>query len=316
MINRLVKYLPVLLFVAGILLGLESCNPVFKTVKRQDPAKRKTNPNNPVSVMITEDIAYGDKWLHQKGIDTLTLKTTDNILLKGYYLAASTSSKKLAVLIHGHGADARMMTKYGAMYHNWGYNVFMADARGHGNSGGNYIGSGWLDRIDYLQWLQLLFEKYGSNQQVILHGISMGAATTMMMSGEKTLPIQVKAIIEDAGYTTIWDVYKHQMKHSYHIPAFPLLNLASGKTKRKAGYSFHDADALKQVKKSQTPILFIHSEADKQNPVTSVHKLYEAATCPKELLIVPNSLHAMAYHDALELYSNTVKSFIEKYIIN
>lgn len=42
---------------------------------------------------------------------------------------------------------------------------------------------------------------------IILYGVSMGGATVMNVAGEK-IPKQVKAIIEDCGYTSVWDVFK------------------------------------------------------------------------------------------------------------
>lgn len=294
--------------------SLTSCNMIFKqAIERKDLAERKVDTTNPVSIMIGKDLKFGEEWLKQPTVEILHIKAKDGIKLQGYYIPNTISSNKLAVLIHGFGADARMMSKYGVMYRKMGYNVFMADNRAHGKSGGQYVGMGWIDRLDYLIWLDTLTKRTGGNVQIVIHGISMGGATAMMMSGEISLPKQIKAIIEDCGYTSVNDEIKNQMK-KMHVPRFPLLNMASSKTKRKAGYCFKEASALEAVKKSTTPTLFIHGGADDYNPIEMVHTLYEAATCPKELLIVSNALHAMSYHDNPELYSKTVKSFIEKYI--
>ncbi|WP_143087579.1 hypothetical protein [Chitinophaga sp. YR627] len=86
------------LFLISSITFFMSCNPVFKAVERQDPDKRKTENNNPVSIMVSEDLAYGQTWLTQRGIDTLTLIATDGSRLQGYYLPASSPSGKLAVL--------------------------------------------------------------------------------------------------------------------------------------------------------------------------------------------------------------------------
>ncbi|WP_347528012.1 alpha/beta hydrolase [Mucilaginibacter sp. CAU 1740] len=293
---------------------LESCNPVFNAIRRQDTAARKTDHKNPVSAMISEDLLYGQQWLSQPGIDTLRLRANDGASLQGYYRPALLKSDKLAILIHGYRADARMMAKYADLYRAWGYNVFMADNRGHGHSGGAYVGMGWLDRLDYQQWLQLLLTRYGNAQQVVIHGISMGASAALMMSGENTLPPQVKAIVADCGFTNAYAQFRYLMGHQYHIPAFPLLNLADKTARKKAGYSLKEADALGQVRKTQVPILFIHGAADDNNPVSMVYELYGASAGPKKLLIIPQARHAMSFHDAPDLYRNTVKDFLSAYI--
>ncbi|MEG0766219.1 MAG: alpha/beta hydrolase, partial [Clostridia bacterium] len=64
------------------------------------------------------------------------------------------------------------------------------------------------------------------NAEIVLFGVSMGGATVMMASGE-TLPPNVKAIIEDCGYSSIYDEFVHQLHDAYRLPAFPILNMAS-----------------------------------------------------------------------------------------
>lgn len=80
--------------------------------------------------------------------------------------------------------NAETMADYAKMYHDLGYNVLVPDARGHGQSEGDYIGFGWHERKDYVQWIDEILAKNGSEETITLYGISMGAATVMMTSGE------------------------------------------------------------------------------------------------------------------------------------
>ena len=64
---------------------------------------------------------------------------------------------------------------------------------------------GWLDKDDLKCWVNLILEQ-NSNANIILHGSSMGAATVLMASGDE-LPQNVKAIIADSGYTSVWDTF-------------------------------------------------------------------------------------------------------------
>src|SRR5699024_11215506 len=89
----------------------------------------------------------------------------------------------------------------------------------------------------------------------------MGAATVLMASGED-LPKNVKAIVADSPYTSVYDMFAYQMNRMYHLPDIPFLPSTSLVTKIRAGYSLTEASALDQVKKAETPILYIHGEAD------------------------------------------------------
>jgi uncharacterized protein len=261
---------------------------------------------------LQEYIQFGDQWLQEQKVETLTLRTKDGLNLKGYFVPAKIKTNKVAVIVHGYSVNASFMAIYAQIYQNMGYNVFMADDRGHGKSDGKYIGMGWLDRLDYLQWTNLLIQKLGNDTEIVLYGSSMGGATVAMMSGEK-LPSQVKCIVEDCGFSSVEEQMNHQLGVLGHIPT-PLIGLISFESKILAGYSFSEANAVEQVKKSTTPILFIHGGADNLVPTRMVNELYNAAKCEKQLLIVPGASHGMSFHDAPELYVNTVKAFTEKYI--
>src|SRR5690625_5547217 len=107
----------------------------------------------------------------------------DGLQLKGYYLPAKESTNKTVVFAHGYLGRARDMGLFGEYYYeNLGYNIFTADARGHGASEGDYIGFGWHDRLDYVDWIQMIIEKVGPQAEIVLHGLSMGAATVLMTS--------------------------------------------------------------------------------------------------------------------------------------
>ena len=89
----------------------------------------------------------------------------------------------------------------------------------------------------------------------------MGGATTMMVSGEKQQPY-VKCFVEDCGYTSVWDEFSHELKSSFHLPAFPLMYTTSWLCEKKYGWNFKEASSLKQVEKCELPMLFIHGDKD------------------------------------------------------
>jgi fermentation-respiration switch protein FrsA (DUF1100 family) len=184
--------------------------------------------------------------------------------------------------------------------------------RAHGKSGGEYIGMGWLERIDIKQWCEKLV-RIDPEAEILLFGQSMGASAVMMACGED-LPENVKCAVEDSGYTTVSDMFKILIKESLHIPVFPLLNVADIIARKRAGYSFYGANALKQLKKSRIPILFIHAEADSFVPFNMVHTLYENANEPKELYTVPEAEHVCSAFYDKDRYFDTVFTFAEKHI--
>lgn len=238
--------------------------------------------------------------------------STDGLKLSAIYLPA-TDSHKTAIVAHGYMGNAETMANYAKMFHDLGYNVLVPDARGHGKSEGDYIGFGWHERKDYVKWIDQVLETNGQSEEIVLYGISMGAATVMMTSGE-SLPTNVKAIIEDCGYSSVNEELAYQLNELFSLPPFPLIQVTSLMTKIRAGYFFGEANAIKQLEKNQLPMLFIHGDADTFVPYEMLDKVYQATNGPKEKYIVPGAEHAKAYSIDPENYQKTVSSFLEKYV--
>lgn len=230
--------------------------------------------------------------------------------LHAYLLPAARDTLATALVVHGYKNCAMHMLHIAYMYHHdLGYNVLLPDLFAHGASEGDHIRMGWLDRLDVLRWAAVADSTFGPRTQMVVHGISMGAATTMMVSGED-LPPFIRAFVEDCGYTSAWDEFEGEQKVRYGLPAFPVLYVASGLCRLLHGWSFGQASALEQVRKCELPMLFIHGDADDFVPTWMVHPLYEAKPGRKALWLAPGSAHAKAYADHPEAYTDQVRRFL------
>lgn len=223
---------------------------------------------------------------------------------------------RTAVVVHGYTNNSIDMLHIARIYNKeMHYNVVLPDLHGHGLSQGDDIQMGWFDRLDVLKWIDLapkMFSTVGDSMRLVVHGISMGAATTMCVSGEHT-PDYVKCFVEDCGYTSAWDEFAYELRGRFSLPEFPLLYTASWLTQAKYGWSFKEASPLKQVAKCKKPMFFIHGDKDTFVPTWMVYPLYEAKPQPKQLWIAPGSEHAFAYRDHREEYIKKVEAFVGKY---
>lgn len=236
------------------------------------------------------------------------------VQLHAYYIAAPQPTKKTAVIVHGYTDNAIRMFMIGYLYnHDLGFNVLLPDLQHHGDSEGPAIQMGWKDRLDVMQWMHLANHLYGDSTQMVVHGISMGGATTMMVSGEPQ-PYFVKCFVEDCGYTSVWDEFSHELKATFHLPSFPLMNTTSWLCQRKYGWNFKEASSLDQVAKCRLPMFFIHGADDTYVPTWMVYPLYEAKPAPKQLWIVPGATHAVSYKENKEEYTQKVREFVGRYI--
>lgn len=231
------------------------------------------------------------------------------------YLYAPRATVNTALVVHGYKVRAEGMLHIAYMYnHDLGYNVLLPDLYGHGLSEGDHIQMGWLDRWDVIRWAEVANDIFrpsrSSSTRQVIHGISMGAATTMAVSGEKT-PDYVERFVEDCGYTSVWDEFAGQLKEEFGLPSFPLMNTTSLLCRLRYGWSFSEARQIEQVKKSTKPMLFIHGDKDAFVPYAMLRPLFDAKTKGrKAIFIAKGSVHAMAYRDHHKEYTARVKAFL------
>ena len=248
---------------------------------------------------------------HQALKDTFST-APDGIRLHAYYAQASRPKRETAVIIHGYTDCALRMIHIGYLYnHSLDFNILLPDLRHSGLSEGDAIQMGWLDRKDIMQWIDVAPSLFGDSIQTVVHGISMGAATTMMVSGEQ-LPQYVKCFVEDCGYTSAWDQFAKELNGRFGLPIFPILYISNWLCDLKYGWDFKEASSVKQVAKCKLPMLFIHGDSDDFVPTDMIHEVFAAKPQPKEMWIPPHSAHAQSYSNHPEEYTRRVKEFVEK----
>lgn len=249
--------------------------------------------------------------------DTFIVMPTTGERAHALFVRSPQAEGRTAVLVHGYTDNATRMLPIARIYNReMRANVLLPDLHAHGQSEGDAIQMGWLDRLDVLRWISLapkLFNTAPDSLRLLVHGVSMGAATTMCVSGEQT-PSFVKCFVEDCGYTSVWDEFAQELSVRFSLPKFPLLYTASWIVKARYGWSFCEASPLKQVVKCSKPMFFIHGDKDTFVPTWMVRPLYEAKPQPKALWIAPGSKHADAYADHKEEYTRRVVAFAEKYL--
>ena len=233
----------------------------------------------------------------------------DGLRLHATYFPNS-GSKRVAVCLHGYTSQG--MSDYIGLsdyYLKHGFAMLLPDARAHGKSEGEYVGFGCLDRYDLIGWIQWIIDRCGEDVELLLHGTSRGGATVLMASG-LSLPPQVKGIVSDCGFTSPKEVFTHVLHSMYHLPAFPMIQIASAVNRRKAGYGLDDCNAAREVRKAKVPVLLIHGSADSFVPCSMCEEIYESCASPKRKLIIEGAAHAESYYKAPEAYERALDEFI------
>lgn len=254
----------------------------------------------------------GFAWLKGQNAARVTISSREGLKLCGYYLPAQNPNGRCALLIHGYrGAGGREETGWlSRAYHRMGFNVLMPDNRAHGESEGRYLGMGWLDSDDCARWIDYLV-KTQPDAQILLHGVSMGAAAAIMACAKRP-PAAVRGVVADSCFSCLYEVLRLKAHRSLRIPAEPLMPAADLWNRLRHGYSFRQVSPAAAIKAIGVPILLIHGAEDTLVPPEMAQILYEAAPAKKELWLAPGAGHAEAYAVDPSGYEKKLWAFAER----
>lgn len=252
-----------------------------------------------------------EEWLQTAESRKISVKTEDGYTLIAAEFPAAEDNHKWVLILHGYTGWKEEMYPFAYWYHEQGYHVIVPDLRCQGESEGDFIGMGWTDHYDCMLWLDYILSQDG-DAGIVLHGQSMGAAAALMISGDEELSVNIDAVISDCAYTDAYAMFGEKIKDWFHLPAFPLVDTACLVLRMRGGYDLKDASAIDAVRNSRIQTLFIHGDMDEMISVQMSKDLYEAAGCPKELLIIEGAGHAQAHEKDPEAYFGVIRVFLEE----
>ena len=244
--------------------------------------------------------------------DTWTTSWDDKKLHACYVPAKDPENANgTAIVVHGYTDNHIVFLYLVRMYRDeFNYNVLFPDLQYHGYSEGDEIQMGWFDRLDIEKWIPIAHELF-HDDFMVLHGVSMGAATVMMASGDE-LPDYVKCFVEDCGYASVVKQFNNNRKQSFGFIPPDVLQSASLVTKQNFGWGFWEASSTDQLAKCEKPMLFIHGDADDFVPFEHLWLNYNAKKNGyKEYYVCPGAVHANSYAKDPETYKHRVLNFLK-----
>lgn len=258
-----------------------------------------------------ENLKAGYKWYDTTYHQEVVIKNRKGENLHAAEFLNPSNSNTWAICLHGWTNVNREMSSYAMEYYKRGFNVLLPDLRGHNNSEHKFVTMGWNDRLDVVDWIKNIV-KENPKAQIVIHGVSMGGATTMMTTGEE-LPSNVVLAVEDCGFMGVNEIFTDQCIRKYHLPPKLVMPQSSLVNKIVNGFFFKEASCIKQLRKSKTPTLFIHGDKDEFVLPSNLDPVYNACAAPKEKYIVKGAEHAVSSHWFHEEYWQVVDNFLKKY---
>lgn len=256
------------------------------------------------------EIARIFQQIYEKPCEYVTIESHDGLTLSGRYYHVSDGAP-LDIGFHGYRSSAFTDFAGGSeLSFHLGHNLLLIDQRAHGRSEGRTISFGIQERLDVLSWVNYAVERFGGDIQIILYGVSMGAATVLMASG-LDLPNNVKGIIADCPFSRPLDIILEVGKTN-PLPQWLIRPFVIIGAKIYGGFDIREMDAQTAVRSAKVPILIIHGEADGFVPCAMSEPAYEANPKLVTRITFPGADHALSYLTDTRRYWTIVTEFMER----
>ena len=269
-------------------------------------------PDGEIYEPYREQMVAWMKEVRQLPCREITTTSQDGLTLYGKYYEYSPNAP-VELMFHGYRGSAERDLCGGVQRaFSLGHSVLIVDQRAAGHSDGNVITFGYKESKDCLRWVDKAIEELGPDVKLILTGISMGASTVLMASGNP-LPANVVAVLADCGYTSAKEIIQkvcRQMKLPVAL-AYPFVRLGGILFGR---FDPNAADATAALANCKVPVIFAHGDADDFVPCEMSRANFDACPTKKKLVIIPGAGHGLCYLADPEGYLAQLKEFFDSVI--
>ena len=265
-------------------------------------------PEGEIYAVFKEDMIGWTKMIRAYPYKEYSIQSFDGLTLRAK-LYEYKPGAPIELMFHGYRGYAERDLNGGVeRCFKLGHSALLIDHRGAGYSDGHVITFGILEKRDALRWVDFAVKEFGEDAKLILTGISMGAATVMMVAGEP-LPPQIRYVLADCGYTSPREIISKVMRDLKLPPAllYPCATLGARLFGR---FNLNEDSPLEAMARCKVPVVFAHGDADDFVPYDMSVRLCEVCTGRhKKLITIHGAGHGLAFPVARDEYVAALAEF-------
>lgn len=203
------------------------------------------------------------------------------VTLKGWICRTPQQSAR-GTIVYLHGVADNRTSARGAIHRfaPRGFDVVAFDSRAHGESGGEMCTYGYWEKRDLARLLDTL-----APGPVVLVGTSLGAAVALQHAAEDP---RVTAVVAAEAFSDLRTVARERAPRFFTAGA---IARAFEIAEARGHFEVDAASPERAARRISVPVLLVHGEEDVETPPAHSHRIYEALTGPKRLILVPGAGH-------------------------
>lgn len=216
-------------------------------------------------------------------------------------------SRGCVILAHGFGQNRYAMIPFAEIFRSLGFDTLLFDQRRFGQSQAPFGSLGLEEGKDVAALVEWVKKEYGADKKIILHGVSMGAVSSMNALQHTS---DVIGVLEDCGFSTVRQAVTNLYRSMVPLPNPFLLPVVMRRAK-KLGLNFEKNNPIDAVKNTDVPVCVLHGDADKTVSVQCAKELRNVLKNPcSRVELFQGRGHGFAILDR-ERYCKIVADFLQ-----
>ena len=213
----------------------------------------------------------------------------DGVLLHGWFLPATGEAVATVLFLHGTAENIGTNLDDIAWLPAAGFNVFLFDYRGYGESAGRPTTMRAVYRDIEAAFATLMRRSDIDPERIIVFGQSLGGALAVHAVRKSQYKPQVKAVVLDSAFSSFKAIAREQLNRSW--VTWPLSATVGIAIHEDVSSPMQAIAALAPI-----PVLIVHSREDQIIPLHHAQRLFAAAAEPKTLWIAPRGRHVAVFN--------------------
>ena len=243
----------------------------------------------------------------QLPVENITINSKSGSTLAGWHIK-SANNKGVIALFHGIRATRISMFERAKLLHADGYSIVLVDFQAHGESLGENITMGYLEKYDVLATIEFAKTQH-PNKPVGVIGMSLGGASALLAS-----PQNIDALVIESVYSDIQTAVHNRVKARLGFLSWAPAEILLAQLKPRLGFSISELSPISKIGLLNYPIFVISGTDDKHTTEIETRQMFELATEPKKLWLAEGLVHQDILRARPNEYKEKVLGFLSEHM--
>ena len=238
---------------------------------------------------------------------SISLDSDSGAVVAGWHVRADESNGVI-VLLHPIRGSRLTMLDRARLFHAAGYSIVMIDLQAHGESQGQHITIGHLERHDARAAVEFARQQH-PHESIGVTGVSLGGASALLSS-----PLKIDALVLESVFpnieTAVHNRVAAQLGPLSTIPAEILL----AQLRPRLGIAPSQLRPIDHIHEVGCPICFMSGRDDLHTTPEETEHMFDLAREPKEIWLVEGAAHVDLYEASPEQYKARVLRFFGQHL--